>query len=571
MSNGRLPNAQTILRTSSSLLGLIVVASCGGGGSSSTPPPQPVVVTVSSPGSSVLLGNTQQFTASVTGAANTAVSWSVNNISGGNPTVGTISSMGLYTAPRVLPSSPSVTIQATSQTISSAAGSATLTISSDITVTVATNPSGLTSLNNDEIVQLVATVTSSGHPDASVNWNVSGVANGNSTVGTITTTGVNTALYSAPSTAPATNPVNIVAVCNADSSKSATLTASIQNCSLNGTIGYVAPAAYVPPSGSTCDVSDLTTLGNCIAALRSGANANIRFKAMLNCTGSNACLVDLTNVQGPVTLFGEPGISTGFLRTDSYSYHILNISSANNVTIANLTFDEGPTDTACTPVKSNGYYTFPCQSTIGIDHSTNIRLEQVKVLHSKNHGIEFSATQGLTIQDSTVRDVGVFGIWSGFDPSLISSNVSITNNLIQDSQSNGIFLSFTQNATLERNTLQHNHRVALFDQCNGLCPGGQIDMLDNTSLQIDSNQILDGQIDLNNATGQTDGIEIDVSNVGVIITNNEIANNLGPGILSNPGTTETNFLITGNKIYNNGINFYFLGTGIQESGDCFTP
>jgi len=96
-------------------------------------------------------------------------------------------------------------------------------------------------------------------------------------------------------------------------------------------------------------------------------------------------------------------------------------------------------------------------------------------------------------------------------------------------------------------------------------------MLNNTSLLIYSNQIIDGQIDLNNATGQTGGIEIANQNTDVTITNNIIAKNLGVGIGPVPGATGTNFIISGNKIYNNGVNVD-LGdsTGIQESGDCLT-
>jgi parallel beta-helix repeat protein len=420
-------------------------------------------------------------------------------------------------------------------------------------------------------LQVLATITSAGHPDAKVNWAVNGVANGNSAVGTIAVTSADTALYTAPNTAPNPDSVNITAVCLADSSKSGKLSEAIQPCTLNGTIGYLAPSPYVPPSSSTCDVSDLTTLTNCVAAVLSGAIANVRFTAMVNCSGSGTCLVDLTNVHGPVTFFGAPGITAGFLRTDSYTYSILNVSGASDLTIANLTFDEGPDDPACTPVEVNGSYTYPCQSTISIDHSSNIALMQLSILHSKDHGVAFSASNGITIQDSQIEAAGVFGIWSGSDQSSLSSNVSITNNLIQDVQSNGIFLSFTQNTTVKGNTLKHNHHVALFDECNGLCPGGQIDMLDNTSLQIYSNEIIDGQIDLNNATGQTDGIEIADPNEDVTITNNEIANNLGAGIAADPGTTGTNFQITGNKIYDNGANLYGLpGTGIQELGDCFT-
>jgi hypothetical protein len=548
---------------------------CGGGGSSTTtmsPPSQSVTVAVTSSSSSVLLGNMQQFTARVTGTSNTAVSWSVNGVSAGNSTVGTISNTGLYTAPQVLPNAANVTIRATSQANSSASADAVLTITSDIRVNVATNPSIMSSVFPGGTVQLLAPVMSAGNPDPNVSWVVNGLANGNSTVGTIAVTGPDTALYTAPNIAPNPNSVNITAICSADSSKSGKISEAIQPCTLNGTIGYLAPAAYVPPSGSTCDVSDVSTLDSCVAAVRSGAIANVRFTAMVNCSGDRTCLVDLSNVHGPVVFFGAPGVSSGFLRADTYTYPILNISVASDLTIANLTFDEGPDDPACTPYQANGSYVYPCQSTIEIDHSSDIVLKQVSILHSKDHAIAFSATQDITIQDSQIKDAGVFGIWSGFNQSLLSSNVSITNNLIQDVKSNGIFQSFTQNTTISGNTLQHNHHVALFNDCNGLCPGGQIDMLDNSSLQISSNEIRDGQIDLNNATGQTDGIEIADPNENVIITNNEITNNLGAGIAGDPGTTATNFQITDNKIYNNGTNLYGLsGTEIQELGDCFTP
>jgi parallel beta helix pectate lyase-like protein len=439
-----------------------------------------------------------------------------------------------------------------------------------IGVTVATNPPGMSSVFPAGMVHLLATVTSTGHPDTNVNWAVNGVPNGNSAVGTITATGTDAALYTAPATAPNPASVNITATCTADSSKSASLVeaiqVAIQGCTLNGTIGYVAPAPYVPPSGSTCDVSDVSTLDSCVAAARSGTTTNVRFTAMVNCSGNNTCLVDLSNVHGPVTFFGAPGITAGFLRTDTYTYSILNLNGASDITFANLAFDEGPADPACTPSDSGS----PCQPTIFIMNSSSIVFDQVSVLHSKQNGISFANTTGITIQDSVVEDSALDGIWTD-RASTGSTNISITNNLIQDVQSNGIHLSYAQTTTITGNTLKHNHHVALFDVCGGLCPGGQIDMLNNTSLLIYSNQIIDGQIDLNNATGQTSGIEIANQNTDVTITNNVIANNLGTGIGPDPGATGTNFIISNNKIYNNGVNVDLAGsTGIQESGDCFT-
>src|SRR5439155_16038186 len=61
---------------------------------------------------SVGAGGTQQFTATVRNTSNTAVTWQVNGVTGGNATVGTISSSGLYTAPA---SPATVTVTAVSQ------------------------------------------------------------------------------------------------------------------------------------------------------------------------------------------------------------------------------------------------------------------------------------------------------------------------------------------------------------------------------------------------------------------------------------------------------------------------
>ncbi len=550
-----------------SLTSFILFAGCGGNNSTTNLPPS-VTVAVSSSSSSVLLGNAQPITARVTGTSNNTVTWSVNGVPGGSALVGTISNAGLYTAPADLPNPATVTIQATSQANRAASGSVALTITSDLAVSVATNPAGMSSLFPAGMLQLLATITSAGHPDPNLIWAVNGVPEGNAALGTITAAATGAAWYNAPATAPNPASVNITATCVADSSKFASLMEGIQPCTLNGTVGYVAPAPYVPPSGRTCDVSDVSTLQACAAAVRNGAANKIRLTATVNCSGAGTCLVDLTNVNGPVTLFGAPGAAAGFLRTDTYTYPIVKIDSSSAITIANLTFDEGPDDPACIPYQMNGTEIYPCESTIDISSSSNIVLEQVSLLHSKDHAIAVSSTQGITIRDSLIDGAGVFGIWTGNSE---SSNVTITNNLIQNVNSNGIFLSLTEDTNISGNTLQHNHHVALFDVCGGPCPGGQIDMLDNSGLHIYSNQIINGQIDLNNATGQTGGIEITDQNTDVTITNNIVANNLGIGIGTNPGVNGTNFRITGNKIYNNGTNLYLLpGTGIQESGDCFT-
>jgi hypothetical protein len=79
------------------------------------------------------------FTASVTDALNTTINWEVNGVQGGNATVGTISSAGLYTPPATIASSTVVSISAVS------AADPTRMASAQVTVTAPPPPPGSSS------------------------------------------------------------------------------------------------------------------------------------------------------------------------------------------------------------------------------------------------------------------------------------------------------------------------------------------------------------------------------------------------------------------------------------------
>src|SRR4029077_6252485 len=112
----------------------LTIANCGTSGPNSLP--SNIFIAIQPTNATLFLGQTQQFQATVTGASNTAVAWSVNAISGGSSSVGTVSATGLYTAPGVLPQSGSATVTATSQADQSVAVSVTVMLQDDIVVTV---------------------------------------------------------------------------------------------------------------------------------------------------------------------------------------------------------------------------------------------------------------------------------------------------------------------------------------------------------------------------------------------------------------------------------------------------
>jgi hypothetical protein len=84
-------------------------------------PPTAVKVTVSPSSASLSSSQSQQFTANVTGASNTNVTWSLN------PAAGTISAAGLYTAPASITSAQTVTVTATSTASPGISATATVT------------------------------------------------------------------------------------------------------------------------------------------------------------------------------------------------------------------------------------------------------------------------------------------------------------------------------------------------------------------------------------------------------------------------------------------------------------
>ena len=132
------------------------LASCGRGGTA-PPLPPPIVVSVSPRASTVTVGTSAQFAATVTGTSNPGVNWSINGISGGNPEVGLIGSNGLYTAPPVPPSPNVVSVTAASAANPARIGSASATIVNLSPVLGSLSPSTVEAGSNDTVLSVGGT------------------------------------------------------------------------------------------------------------------------------------------------------------------------------------------------------------------------------------------------------------------------------------------------------------------------------------------------------------------------------------------------------------------------------
>ena len=106
-----------------------------------------------SPGyTSIGVNQTVQYTATVTGLANTTVTWEVSGVVGGNSKLGTISTTGLYTAPATAP---------TASTLIEALGSDGKTMG-DVYVNVAAAGPSITSVSPTPVPTGTSTITVTG-------------------------------------------------------------------------------------------------------------------------------------------------------------------------------------------------------------------------------------------------------------------------------------------------------------------------------------------------------------------------------------------------------------------------
>jgi len=282
-------------------------------------PITPWAVSVSG-AASVYEGATSQYTATVTGTTNQSVNWLVNNVAGGNSTVGTISATGLYTAPTVT-TSTAVTISAVSVLSSTTTGSTSVTIQ-PVTVGV----SGPANVLFSQTGQYTATVT--GSTVTTVTWLVNNVAGGLASEGTISASGV----YTAPAIAPVT-PVTISAQSTAFTTSSGSINVTVSSTSLTYATGdtrtvtqptypgicatltaqFASTQRSSPPAAASDDTSRIQ------AALNSSAckNTGLAVELALGSSGSNAFYSEEITLNGEgltidsgVTLYGGASYST---------------------------------------------------------------------------------------------------------------------------------------------------------------------------------------------------------------------------------------------------------------------
>jgi len=180
--------------------------------STCTDPTTNISITISPAAVSVNVVGSQQFFASITGGTNNVTIWKVNNVTGGNDTVGLIDSNGLYHSPSVVPSPATVSVVAQSFEDQNLSATSSVTITPAPVVAI-TSPSSPVTVSGGSANTVNFSAVETGGTTDVILWYVGpvggiGILGGNSTYGTISASGV----YSPPPTPPIGQTVSVTAL-----------------------------------------------------------------------------------------------------------------------------------------------------------------------------------------------------------------------------------------------------------------------------------------------------------------------------------------------------------------------
>jgi hypothetical protein len=313
----------------------VVVANSAGSVTSNTAtlnvaPGTGVAIAVSPSSTTVTAGANQQFTATVTGNSNPAVTWGMSGAGCSGAACGTISGGGLYTAPASVPSPATFQVTVTSVADPTKSASASVTVVVATAVLMSISPTSA-SVPTASVGSFTATVT--GTSNTAVAWSLTGAGCSGSPCGTLSTSSLS-AVYTAPPMAPSPASVNVMATSMADPSKSASAVVTI----MPNVVVTVTPTSTSVATGATqqLNASVVGTSNTAVTWTSQGAGCSATACGTI---GSNGLYTAPSAVPSPATVTVTATSSADPSKSASTSVSIFPVSSNNAMTSAyGLTF-----------------------------------------------------------------------------------------------------------------------------------------------------------------------------------------------------------------------------------------
>ena len=327
-----------------------------------------VAVSISPTEAQVTAGAQKQFTATVTGTTNSAVSWSVVGSGCSGVACGSISTSGLYTAPTSTPNPPQVSVTATSVADPTKSATSSVTIIPEVSVTVSPSTVQLPVLGHQ---QFTATVT--GSSNTSVTWRIAGGCIG-AACGTISASGV----YTAPPAVPSPAQVSVTATSVADPTKSASATVTVVppvsvtvspttamlltgskqqfaatiTGSSNTTVSWSVAGSGC--SGASCGTISASGLYTAPSAVPTPPQVSVTATSVADPTKSATASV---TILPPISVSVSP--STAQIFTGAHQQFTATVTGTSNNAVLWSVAGSGCSGTSCGTISTTGLYTAP--------------------------------------------------------------------------------------------------------------------------------------------------------------------------------------------------------------------
>jgi hypothetical protein len=558
------------------------------------PGPTPITVSIAPSFARPSPGQVQHFTATVKGTTNQGISWFVNGNEGGNSSVGTISSTGIYTAPLSVPAVPSVTITATSTYDTASSATAAVTImaapagAGPTPITVSIAPS-IARLSPGQVQQFAATVK--GTTNQRISWFVNGNEGGNSSVGTISSTGI----YTAPLSPPAMPSITITARSTYDTAASATATVTPMGSAappVNGSpITGAANNAYYVDASAGNDSNDgrsPTTAWRTIAKVNASsfvAGDQVLFKRgevwreQLTIPSSGSAGKPITfgaYGSGPAPAIAGSDAITGWI-ADAGSVARPPLPKVYSATLSFMPValfrngvKLGAAKSALNLLNSDGDWYYDGVVYLYSSHDPLVDVLETTTLR-RSYGIRVAGKSYVTIQNLQVRQASAFNIET-------NASAWITYRSIESlqAQSSGFNIENGCNfVTIGGGSLIHDNGLAESGDRNGIGIGSfgngssnitvqDSDIYNNTNHNIeiartDSNAVMANLSFLRNRIHNSlaAGIYIGGAHTGVSVIYNQIYSNARQGLIAAEGSGNVNpgspvIVACNNVIWGNG-------------------
>jgi len=333
-----------------------------------------VSVSVAAAPSSVSLGpdGQQQFSATVSGSSNTAVTWTIGGTGCTIGLCGKVTSVGLYTAPSALPSATSAIVTATSKADSTKSASAKVTFTPAASVSVKVSP---TSAQVTVGGQQTFSASVSGSTNSAVTWAVAGAGCSGTACGTISKSG----LYTAPSAVPSKPTVFLIATSVAApsqlSSVQITIMAAPTGLVISPNAPQIKPGAQVQFSanGPGSEIVIWSLSGSGCSGLSCGSvNSSGLYQAPVTAPASGTVTITATSLlnsseiasttvsigtSSQVTIVASP--SSGELNVVQQQQFVAKVSGTTNTAVEWSVTGYGCSGSACGVVTTGGLYKAP--------------------------------------------------------------------------------------------------------------------------------------------------------------------------------------------------------------------